>query len=201
MIAHWPTKTVIITPPKCGSTSLHKMLGSAGGIIVVGPAPWWPEELTQHLATVPGMFAEDWRRVLLIRKPVDRLTSLYTFWQRYRTMPPFSEWVARLEVPESINMTSRCVDFAERWDDVIRCEHLRGDVRRVLGVDVPDCCENKAERRKPIPTQTEIDRLEYLYAEDMAAVGHLVAQHTQRRTATTQIESRPTGARTDRREA
>lgn len=105
--------------------------------IVVGPTPWRPDELTQHIHQVPAMF-DRWRQVLLTRSPLTRIPSLYRHFARYEPMPPWQEWLRTLVVPESapLSMVSPASHWCPHASDFIRTEHLSEDLLRVLGETV-----------------------------------------------------------------
>lgn len=89
MIALENHKLLILTPPKCGSTSLHAAMCNSrvGGFRVIGPQGD-NGEIEKHTCCIPYPF-EDWRRVMVVRHPIDRAWSL---WQQVKNVTDRAKW-------------------------------------------------------------------------------------------------------------
>lgn len=75
---------VVVTPPKCGSSSAHHAWTrrDVGGIWVVGPQ--MDDRIDKHTKSVPWDF-EQYRRVCLIRNPFSRAKSLLNHRNQYHS--------------------------------------------------------------------------------------------------------------------
>lgn len=100
MIALPRENLVIVTPPKCASTTLHVALCQQvdGAIWIEGPLPHAPGDASsvhQHCVTVPGYF-DRCRVAMTWRNPYERAVSLYAMMQERGTDAPIGQYVADL---------------------------------------------------------------------------------------------------------
>lgn len=97
MIISEATKTLIATPTKCGTTTLEAVARRSeregdGAVLRVldEPDPNDTRRRQHRMCPPPGK--EDWTRLLLVRNPYDRLTSIYEY---LRAPANYSQWGAR----------------------------------------------------------------------------------------------------------
>ena len=87
MIVFENRKLLIVTPPKCGSTALHQCLCKSrlNGIWCVGESPvdGGGFHVDKHNARVPFAW-KSFRRVLVVRDPMTRLRSLWSWDHQHR---------------------------------------------------------------------------------------------------------------------
>ncbi len=77
-------KLVIITPPKTGSTSLHRHLIAAGCLPVYSPDP--SGKVSKHGVVVPLEYVSmEFRVAVVVRNPYDRLVSQYAHYCNWLT--------------------------------------------------------------------------------------------------------------------
>lgn len=157
MIADLETKTLIVTPPKCACTSLHKFFCEQHkGIYIVGPSGA-DGRVDKHTPITPMEF-EGWRKLLVVRHPLDRLVSLWHHCVRYRAREyaagtwDFAEHVDRCNDDAILDWffswdISRLVS-GHFFDGYISCENLEEQLRSfdLLYGAVP---RENAEYRKP----------------------------------------------------
>ncbi len=87
---------VIITPPKCGSTSIHTYYQERGGIWCIGPQGD-KQEIDKHTVHVPFQF-KDYRKYVVIRNPKDRFLSLYYHYCRWDLNVDYHRYVTAYEM-------------------------------------------------------------------------------------------------------
>lgn len=75
---------VLITPGRCGSTTMHRHLCEQHrhGVYVVGPEAFDPELVGKHTPHVPSCLS-DCRAFVLVRNPYTRAKSLYNWHVRW----------------------------------------------------------------------------------------------------------------------
>ena len=131
-------KVVIVTPPKCGSTSLHEMfcVQQSSGLFVVDAAH------DKHTTIVPWNFCR-FRLAMVVRNPFDRLRSLWLHWRRFvDARCEFETFIHSLIKGDITNWfySWRLVDFMDSIvvgasgdskgvDHVVRLERLQADLR------------------------------------------------------------------------
>jgi hypothetical protein len=153
-----------VSPPKCGTHTLHAVLCAApwNGQTVVGPTQSNPEKLDRHVRTWPNEVIGH-RKLVAVRYPLDRLVSLFLHFVRFeaahgRGTPSFEDfcgWVVGPGRPVTFapqllyqwNLT-QWLDRAG-WDGLLKVDHLRDDLHRV-GLPVGDLPrENASYRARP----------------------------------------------------
>lgn len=98
MIVDDASRTLIVTPAKCGTVSLEGMATRQDGV--------WKTKNRHVVAAPEGR--EDYRRLMMCRDPWSRLTSVWSFVVRhyaFRTKDDQWDWAAEATFPE----------FATRW--------------------------------------------------------------------------------------
>lgn len=114
-------KTIIITPPKTGSTSLHKGLCAGGEAIWVNGFAPHGRCVDHHVVG----YAPGYKLLITVRHPLDRLVSLYLHQCRYDASQGraseafwcFANRVGRAEHPDPMyawNLCKYLEAFAER---------------------------------------------------------------------------------------
>ena len=75
---------MIVTPPKTGSTSLHKWLGAQGWVTIMGPQ-FDDGVIEKHTCARPWQYhmREQKKCILIVRNPYDRMCSLHKHWQKF----------------------------------------------------------------------------------------------------------------------
>ena len=144
-------RVAIMTPPKCGTHTLHAVFCAPpwNGQTIVGPTVSDPQKLDRHVRVWPNDL-ESYRRLVVVRHPLDRLVSLYLHFARFeaaegRGTPNFADfcrWVVGTERPPGFcgqlfyhwNL-SRWLEGVS-WDGLVKVENLAGDlVREGLAVE------------------------------------------------------------------
>lgn len=128
-------KLIIVTPPKCGSTSLHQYFceNKRSGILCID------RDHDKHTCHVPFHYRM-YDVVVVIRNPRDRFFSLFNhynrwhketlsyqqFYEQYTRFEPFYAW--------------RIVDYLQNYDLVtsnfIKIEEINNNLSLLLGHDV-----------------------------------------------------------------
>jgi len=92
MIIFPDKKLVVVTPYKCGSTSLHSMLCNPdhGGIYCIGPQ--FGCEIDKHTFEIPYA-AKDYYVCVVVRDPMTRVVSLWTQYCKLNGWKSFDWWV------------------------------------------------------------------------------------------------------------
>jgi len=93
MIVFHEKKLVVVTPYKCGSTSLHSMLCSPdhGGVYTIGPQ-FDGSETDKHTFDIPYA-AKDYYVCVVVRDPMTRVVSLWTQHCKFHGWKSFDWWV------------------------------------------------------------------------------------------------------------
>ena len=138
MIYHYPTRTLIVTPPKTGSSSLHHALCTQRGFYYVLAMAQWGR-VSKHcsldeLGNEPPEFSEvhDRRTVLTVRHPTRRLISMYRHHLGYGEFSGcFEKWVeAREHDGGGVKWLRSCHSHlcGRKADGVIHTETLDQDL-------------------------------------------------------------------------
>jgi hypothetical protein len=90
MIALLDKKLLILTPPKCGSTSLHTYLCQhVDSVFIIGPQ--LDGRIDKHTGRIPFDF-RNYKRYLVVRNPYTRFISLYKhhlLFNQYKSVDEF----------------------------------------------------------------------------------------------------------------
>jgi hypothetical protein len=81
-------KALIITPPKCGSTSIHQHFAKEG-VFVIGPQGD-DGDIDKHTNKIPFDF-RDFKKYIIVRNPIDRFVSLWNHYCQWIKICPL--WV------------------------------------------------------------------------------------------------------------
>ena len=146
VLFHHSPPTAIMTPPKCATHTLHDALCAPPhcGQSVVGPVAGNQDLLDRHVRSWPNEVV-GFRRVVVVRHPLDRLVSLYLHLARWdaafgRATPAFwffAQQVGRRELSDpfyawSVSQWLAGVEF----EAVLRVESLASGLSNLgLGVD------------------------------------------------------------------
>lgn len=135
-------KAVIITPPKCGSTSAHELFYPYG-YRVDGPQFERPNDIGKHTDQLT-YGNRNYRIFVLIRNPADRFRSLYNHYIReqpfvlpenyvkwYVNFYPFYSWTIKQIVSQHPII------------DWIRLEHITEDTWHKLGLHIEPLILNR----------------------------------------------------------
>ncbi len=118
--------TVIITPMKCGSTTIQELLIPRGWIYVMGPHPWDADDIEKHTHVLPWRCRhQNAKRLLMVRDPLQRAVSLYRHRCLYWRPISIEQWLAR-HLMEPIN--APIADLYPRADALIHLEHMQADL-------------------------------------------------------------------------
>lgn len=129
MIIFHEKKLVVVTPYKCGSTSLHSMLCSPdhGGVYTIGPQ-FDGCEIDKHTFEIPYA-AKDYYVCVVVRDPVLRSVSLWTAYCKLNGWKSFEWWVDNELLHDPRNKPiSRLIDDAklsEPWG-YWKLEYIQG---------------------------------------------------------------------------
>jgi len=93
-------KILLITPPRCGSTSLHYALCEQGnGVYVMGPQLDAARHIEKHTFALPHQ-AIHYKKYIVVRNPYDRITSFYAHYSKYTDKPlTFAEYIETRVIP------------------------------------------------------------------------------------------------------
>jgi hypothetical protein len=152
MIYHEESKTVIVTPTRCGSVTLHKALCGHNSFVKLITT-----ENNEH--TIHGTYESinrsslDIRRnILLIRNPFDRMLSIFNS-QNYNDVD---------ELLCNFNIKSRtfkpCSEYLDIIDDIIRIENAADDIKSLFDIDI-DQFESLYENSSSYDISFDIDDL------------------------------------------
>lgn len=132
-----------------------------------GPAPWDRFHLTHHTASayVKQLHGREiLRRVLLFRKPVDRMISMWRYSSQRGLNVDFNTW---MEGITPIDGLLPQVTYCRDHDAVIRTEYMVEDIEKLFGVRVELNIQNISTWPKPTPTEDQIQKLINVYWEDV----------------------------------
>lgn len=173
MIYNIKTKTMIVTPPKCGTTILHHVLCTFPNFwYVLGPTKW--DTTSKHCSAndikTNEIIIDRW--VLLIRHPVARMISM---WKHQRTYDKYEGSLA--DFINNRDLTdgwyAPCTDYCDNPNAVLRQENLYDDCVRVLGLQLGGLRSDRMNDSKfsysPIARETELlhQAASTVYASDM----------------------------------
>lgn len=99
MLFDFQRNLVILTPPKCGTLTLHEVLPRFGAQAIFGPQ--FDHGIGEHTVRLPTdvwQQPDRFRLVVAVRNPFTRVASLYGHYLRYWQPPhlPFPEFVERI---------------------------------------------------------------------------------------------------------
>lgn len=131
---------LIITPPKCGSTSVHRTLCERGtGVYVMGPCYGFIEK---HVWQSFPLWAKDCRKAVLVRHPWARIASFYGHHRKYETpaIEWFDDWAnSRMDrIVDNRSWFQRYENVFIEWPEatVLRIEHFWHDMMQAFGINV-----------------------------------------------------------------
>ena len=134
----------IMTPPKCGTHTLHAVFCSPPwcGHAVVGPTISDPAKLDRHVRVWPNEL-DGYRKLVVVRHPLDRLVSLFLHFVRFEaaegrgtpSFRTFCRWVVGPRPPEfgpQLLYRWNLCQWLEgaKWDAVLKVESLQADLAR-----------------------------------------------------------------------
>lgn len=146
----------IVTPYKCGSSSLHDMLCTErhGGQYVLGPQPGG--EIDKHTFARPW-FARNGKMVVVCRNPYDRVGSLHN--QFLKFMPPisFDDWLDQhlwdeIHEPVSASLDRSGLDMIDYW----QLEHIQ---ECLAGVGITELVPHKNPGRPVELTDEQVEKI------------------------------------------
>ena len=155
-------RTLIITPPKCGTHSLHLALCREpyGGVTVIGPS-MGGGRIDRHVTTIPCE-ADDFTIVAVVRNSYDRLVSLWHHLVRFDAMHGrgtmafyiFAAHVGRRDSNTIAgdpmygwNLTDHLAGMPDRTK-FVKLESLREDLA-ALGIAIDHVPHELKSQRKP----------------------------------------------------
>ena len=91
MIALPDKKLLILTPPKCGSTSLHALLcQQENSVFIIGPQ--LDGRIDKHTSRIPFDF-RNYKRYIVVRDPYTRFLSLYKHHLLFNDYEPIDDFI------------------------------------------------------------------------------------------------------------
>lgn len=169
-------RTVILTPPKCGSVSLYDALRMPpwNGLMVVQQHHG---VLDKHGMELPNE-ALDSRVLLVIRNPYDRLVSLWHHFCRIETYHgrgclPFDAWVGRM------------LDGKLGWMESTSIVDLVGSTK----YDTLLSCELLEDRLKGCGIEAQLPRLNRSYRKNWRGYYSVLLMDTVRKWVTPDCET------------
>lgn len=173
MIVLEDIKSVIFTPPKTGSQSLHVALCQHGpSIWVVGPTP--NNIICKHTTHLP-YWCTDYAKYIVVRDPVERYLSFY--WHAYhlgdepwknKSFEYFKEKIFDINDPWFCS----CISY-RRDASVIPYDYVPGTLESldVKGVDVYKTLRlNTFKKHNIFLSQATKDHINWMYKDDTEAL-------------------------------
>jgi hypothetical protein len=128
-------ESIIITPPKTGSNTLH-LEGIPGAIWVYGFAGHDTSSITQHTTLIPNAMYADFKVYLTVRNPYQRAYSLYKHQVKYQHYKgTFHDWIIHcLKWPDNF-FFQPCAWFADNTFHLIAGKRIRCQVTNFLKLE------------------------------------------------------------------
>lgn len=141
--------TLIVTPPKCGSTSLHIMLCGEYGYRL-DAFQLGEVDVGKHTTYIPYE-AKRYKKLCLVRNPQDRFQSLYNHYRRYvREIDPQTYLDNFRSYFNFYNLKVSEICSMVRLDGLIRIEYLKQDIETHLGFTIGTVNEHVSPDSRPI---------------------------------------------------
>lgn len=150
MIVNLREKIVIITPPRCGSVSLHESCWG-NSYICTGYQPFGYYDYGTHTVFLPESIMDDlseYEYYIASRNPYDRLLSLYGFHLRHNATMDFNGFVKGMMFPQTFTFYSLPIyrwvlDFERKYPQLTLNELPLSDAGLFLkarfGVELKHC--------------------------------------------------------------
>lgn len=173
MIYDIKTRTIIATPPKCGTTILHHvMCGFPNYWYILGPAKWDTTSKHCSISNIHTTEIKIERTVLLMRNPIDRMISM---WKHRRSYDKYEESLSGFIRNNNLSSGwyAPCTTYCEKVDAVLHQETLFEDCKKELGIQLDELLELRMNNSqfKYEPTQEEKELLKQathaIYHEDL----------------------------------
>ena len=166
MIVFLDKKIVLYTPPRCASTAMWDYFGKRGDALLIA-GPGRDGSVNHHFSSPISGYA-DYKQVVVVRKPLDRLCSLFRFQVFHGTNEPFDGYIERL-----VNMRVKCSLYGDNIDtylelvketDVVHFDSIEADLRKlgILAVDEVLPASNRYPWESPKPTDITPEQVESL---------------------------------------
>jgi len=164
MIYHIKSRTMIVTPPKCGTTIMHHVLCKVPNYwYVLGPAKW--DTTTKHCSArnIHTNEITIVRWVLLMRHPIDRMISMWKHRKSYdRYDGSLSDFINHHNL--AAGWYAPCVDYCDHIDAVIHQENLFDDCKKVLGFEFGDLKKERMNDSKFSYEPSEEEKILLIHA-------------------------------------
>lgn len=138
MIVSLYHKLAIVTPPKCGSTSLHFRLCEQGpGMYVIGPQ--CDGNYEKHTTLLPWMVkANDCQVILIVRNPFTRAHSLWLHYRKFGGQWDFQTWVERILITgeNAFNWTISYMTRELEYDHYVKLEYIQDTFKQRWDIDL-----------------------------------------------------------------
>jgi len=138
MIYDIKTRTVVVTPPKCGTSILHHVMCKFPNYwYILGPAKW--DTTSKHCSSkdIHTTEIKIEKTVLLMRNPVDRMISM---WKHRRSYDKYEG--SLIDFVNHHNLSAGwyapCTSYCGEVDAVLHQETLFEDCKKVLGVHLDE---------------------------------------------------------------
>lgn len=129
MIYHTKSKTMIITPTRCGSVTLHETLTKNENFINVTTYEYGRNTIHGSYNSIDKTYFKIDKCVLLIRNPIDRLTSIFNYY-KYKDIKQFLN-----DFDQYDRKFKPCCSYLHKIGGIIKTENLRVDVNDIFGID------------------------------------------------------------------
>ena len=172
MIYHTKSKTMIITPTRCGSVTLHKILGNNSDFVIATTVECGENTIHGTQNSIDHTHFNIDRYVLLIRNPVDRIKSIFHHYSYINTkqfLNDFDQYDRRFK---------QCTSYLQKIDDTIKTENMRLDVDRIFNIDFEQLdviYDNYSEHMHSVDINIFKSLSRTLYHKDILVGGYDIA--------------------------
>ena len=156
MIIFREKKILFITPPKCGSTTLHEFFCEEdNNIYVIGPQ--LDGVIDKHTCITPFFAQKDYQRYLIVRNPLTRVESIFNHLQCFNNMDKntFIDEIKEDKIPFAKPISK--IYHADNYDNYIKLENMQSALKK-LNLPVPPHRLNKSKRKYKF-SQEEIESI------------------------------------------
>lgn len=132
-----PDKEILlITPPRCGSTSLHHALcQESNGVYIMGPQLDAARPIEKHTFAIPHQ-AIHYKKYIVVRNPYDRISSFYHHYCKYSKNPiGFRDYIEQRVIPHIDPDCYPITSILLEYDAYLKIEQINVQLK-IIGIDV-----------------------------------------------------------------